>query len=992
MTRSANGQSDSWNVNTNGNWSATTNWLGGTPPGTGGVATFGDTFSFLGMSDARTITNDTNPTLSGLTLDSNFIYTVSGGASIGVGSGPFTLNVVKFNGVTPTSFGVGHIISSVLSGTTSSFDKLGSGTVTLSGTNTFVATGGININAGEVRTTVADVAFGNSANAININGGQIRSSTSVWSTLRTVTIGSNGGTLNPFSAISLNGTLSGTGRLTIRGSSGGVTIGGNSTGFSGEIQNELGTLVLSGTNSAISGNAMLDIAGGLTLTNTGVNNTNRIADNRDVTLRGALFSMSGNAAGTLENVGRLNLATGGSTISVTSTTNTSTLRFSGLARNNNSTVFFRGSTLGGSAAGNSQIEFASSPGTLIGGGGALVATNTKISILPFAAGSISATGTAPELVSWDGVSGRIYVLGSGNYAALPAAAVDDNVSVSASTAVNAGGQTINALKLTSTLNGGAADVLTVTSGTIVASGTPIINAPVNFGAAEGVLWNSASMTVNGVLSGSGGMTKGGAGILTLRGLNTYSGVTNLNSGQIVLNGTVTAGSPGAFGNDSSDIVMNSNSAASGGSATNRIWVDGGVTSTFNRGFVINAGGSSRIGLGTSGAAGDKLVINGNIQINNLNNSNSNRFLVFEGDDVEDSVTVNGIISGNGGIADAFSSFVHLNGNNNYTGGTNISGGTYVLGHDNALGTGPVWISVGTTVTAPNKIRAAGGTRTLANEFRLQSGDLAVGDNAIAGSNSFILNGSVYLGGRNNATINVGSMGTGTTINGVISGGSFVKAGTGDLTVTAANAYTGSTTVNAGSLIVNNTTGSGTGLGAVSVALGATLKGTGSMNGPVSVNGTLAPGASIESLESGALTMASGSTFQYETLDNTATGADLMKVNGALSLTGVNLDLSLANLNAGTWALGDKLTLIAYAGTAITSGFTGYADDTIYTFGANQWFFNYNDTTPGTNYATQAAGSPNFVTITAIPEPSALLTVVLSSLLLNVRRRRKVTLA
>lgn len=71
----------------------------------------------------------------------------------------------------------------------------------------------------------------------------------------------------------------------------------------------------------------------------------------------------------------------------------------------------------------------------------------------------------------------------------------------------------------------------------------------------------------------------------------------------------------------------------------------------------------------------------------------------------------------------------------------------------------------------------------------------------------------------------------------------------------ANTYSGGTTVSNGRLLVNNSTGSGTGSGAVSVTPGGTLGGTGGITGTVTINGgILSPGASIESLSSGALTL------------------------------------------------------------------------------------------------------------------------------------------
>lgn len=66
----------------------------------------------------------------------------------------------------------------------------------------------------------------------------------------------------------------------------------------------------------------------------------------------------------------------------------------------------------------------------------------------------------------------------------------------------------------------------------------------------------------------------------------------------------------------------------------------------------------------------------------------------------------------------------------------------------------------------------------------------------------------------------------------------VKTGTGLWRLTGANDYSGTTTVNEGTLIVN---GKHTGAGAVNVASGATLAGTGSIAGAVTMSGTLMVG-------------------------------------------------------------------------------------------------------------------------------------------------------
>ena len=71
---------------------------------------------------------------------------------------------------------------------------------------------------------------------------------------------------------------------------------------------------------------------------------------------------------------------------------------------------------------------------------------------------------------------------------------------------------------------------------------------------------------------------------------------------------------------------------------------------------------------------------------------------------------------------------------------------------------------------------------------------------------------------------------------MISGGSLIKTGSGTLTLTGANTYD-HTALRRGTLLVNNTTGSGTGGIRVRV-FGGILGGTGYINGKTTIDGTL----------------------------------------------------------------------------------------------------------------------------------------------------------
>ena len=205
--------------------------------------------------------------------------------------------------------------------------------------------------------------------------------------------------------------------------------------------------------------------------------------------------------------------------------------------------------------------------------------------------------------------------------------------------------------------------------------------------------------------------------------------------------------------------------------------------------------------------------------------------------------------------------------------------------------------------------------------------------------------------------------------------SVVKTGAGTATLTGSNGYSGVTTVSEGKLLVN---GSIIGSGTVSVASGATLGGTGSIAGPVIVDGILSPGASIESLATGALTLNNLSTLAYE-MDSGAVGddkGDLQIVNGDLTLNGhINLALSASLFAPNT----TTLSLIQYTGSLLGGGGfffgeTALTEGTVFDDGHNNWKISYIAETGGLNFATPIPGS-HFITLnnlTAIPEPGSLL--------------------
>lgn len=242
--------------------------------------------------------------------------------------------------------------------------------------------------------------------------------------------------------------------------------------------------------------------------------------------------------------------------------------------------------------------------------------------------------------------------------------------------------------------------------------------------------------------------------------------------------------------------------------------------------------------------------------------------------------------------------------------------------------------------------------------------------------------TVDTGGFN---IGIGqSLGTG--------GGGIAKTGSGQLTLSGANTYTGTTNIQDGILIVN---GTHTGGGNYTVGAAAELGGTGSTTSNVSVNGRISAGNpnSIGQLGVGGLQLNSSSRTQLQ-LDSTTVNADSINVNS----TGLSISsgaiLELGDLAATIVSAGTKLSLVNYNG-AWNGGLWTFqgnslANNSEIVVGLNRWLFRYNDTSPGINVG--GGSYAGFVTVQAIPEAGAAILVglcIASVAGLSLRRRRPV---
>jgi autotransporter-associated beta strand protein len=230
--------------------------------------------------------------------------------------------------------------------------------------------------------------------------------------------------------------------------------------------------------------------------------------------------------------------------------------------------------------------------------------------------------------------------------------------------------------------------------------------------------------------------------------------------------------------------------------------------------------------------------------------------------------------------------------------------------------------------------------------------LSVG--SIEGSGNIILSGIDLAIGGNNLT---------TEFSGLISGfgATLTKIGTGTLTLSSANSYSGGTTVSQGILRVTNTTGSATGLGFISV-LGGTLGGNGTIGGVVLVGGdngkgTLAPAAGSRGQST--LTIERFLTFRNKSsymasfsARNNAVTADLVIADG-VTINGATLVLHARTNDA--LQEGTVITLISNTATTPISGtFRNLADGAIVTVNGNNL------------QASYEGGDGNDLTLTVVP--------------------------
>lgn len=466
------------------------------------------------------------------------------------------------------------------------------------------------------------------------------------------------------------------------------------------------------------------------------------------------------------------------------------------------------------------------------------------------------------------------------------------------------------LSVTSDSNLGSGNVSLESGTTLTVTGATTIDNALAL-AGDATINNSAALTLSGLISGASNLAKSGAGTLTLSGTNAYSGSTTVSAGTLSVASDSNLGSDtlnlsggnlsitGATNIDNSISLTGSASVANADEATLSGVISGAGSlvksgaGTLTLSATNTYTGTTSVSAGTLSIASDSNIGGGSLNLSAATTlsvtgaTTLDNAIALNGDAVvtnSNALTLSGVISGGFGITKTGAATLTLSGANTYTGTTTISAGALGVTGDSNLGGGSLVLAAGTTLG----ITGAG---TI--------------DNAVA------------LAG--NATINNSAD---ATLSGVLSGGfGLQKSGAGALTLSSANTQTGTLNVSAGLLHVIGSTSSAT-----SVASGASLTGTGTLGGNVTIQsgGILSPGSSAGTLTiNGDLAMPAGSTLVVEIDGAVAgTGYDQVIVTGAVDVTDATLSVT-HNYIPG---IADSYSIIVNdAVDAITGTFSGLAE-------------------------------------------------------------------
>ncbi|MGO4322607.1 autotransporter-associated beta strand repeat-containing protein [Pseudomonas sp. KB_12] len=512
------------------------------------------------------------------------------------------------------------------------------------------------------------------------------------------------------------------------------------------------------------------------------------------------------------------------------------------------------------------------------------------------------------------------------------------------------------------LNGGTLDYLGGTTSTDrgFTLGTPGAGGSVG---AIGVSNAATTLTVSGTAVGDDGFRKDGAGTLVLSGTNTYSGGTSVTAG------TLRAGSTTAFGSTNNNLSVASGATADLNGFNTSIGALQGLGNVNLGSATLTALAGGSYGGVISGSGGYTQA--GGVQVmSGCNNTYTGATAINSSSQITvDCLANGGQASGIGAATGAASNLLFNSGSLNYTGGSvnidhgltiqsgfgvlNVTNATTTLGISGAVGgagtlykrgPGTLVLSGNNTYTGGTVVDQAGilraGSATAFGSGYLNMGNVA---GATLDANGFnpsftwlqgggTTGGNINLGGQT-LTINTGNNTAGVAYAGNINGtGNLVKNGAQTQRMTGCNnGYTGTTTINGGTLAVDCVAdgGSNSGTGASSAAAsnlvingGATLSYSGAGQSSDRLFTLGAGGGTLDSSGTGAWNLTSvgaialSGTGVARTLTLNGTNTDNNTLSAQLDNNGAGVS-SLTKTGTGTWILTNNNS--SYTGVTTISG-------------------------------------------------------------------------
>jgi len=459
---------------------------------------------------------------------------------------------------------------------------------------------------------------------------------------------------------------------------------------------------------------------------------------------------------------------------------------------------------------------------------------------------------------------------------------------------------------TSTAFSLSGNAITLTTGTIMTSGSTAGLATTGdilslgmilSGSNRAVTGTSHNLSFSGTIGGTGSMTFDGVSAFYVSGSNSYSGGTFITGGSVWTQAQTNAAGTGdnnAFGTGTvtvsgsgSLLARNSISLANAmvisgsgnGSSAGAIRGSFGAinqTATISGSVTLAGNATIEAASNATGDSGSKLLFTNVVDTAGstltlgprVSGTSATARLVLE---FAGGIVGSGAVVVNGGsnTSTGVRGIVVMSGSNSYTGGTTLTQGVIRVTDANGLGTGPLAV----------------------NGNGLEINGVALNAGALSGSSSGVI--STTTSGTLVTTSTTSTTYDGTIVNGTAGGVvGLTKAGSGSLTLTGSNGYTGTTRVNGGVLALGSSNA---------------LAGTGTIGFG---GGTLQYSASNQ-VDYSSRFAGSGSAIAIDTNGQTVTFASAIAASntagltksgsGTLFLNGTNLFTGTTTVASGTLA-------------------------------------------------------------------------------------------